>query len=150
MPRLRETIETPLPIDDAFAFVADFANCPLWDPNTVTADRIDTGPVGVGARYRLGVRRRGAVVPMEYRVIAWEPGGRVVLAGDGSGVRATDEIRFAATQTGTRIDYTADIHLTGWMRLVEPLAGGAFRKIGMDAAAGMLRALGERATAGTR
>ena len=150
MPRLHETIETRLPIDDTFAFVADFANCPAWDPNTVTAERLDPGPVGVGARYSLGVRQRGAVVPMEYRVVTWEPGRRVVLAGEGSNVRATDEIRFEATPTGTRIDYTADISLTGWMRLVEPLAGRAFEKIAKDAAAGMERACEDRAAAAAR
>ena len=150
MPRLHETIETRLPVDDAFAFVADFANCPAWDPNTVTAERLDPGPVGVGARYRLGVRQRGAVVPMEYRVVTWEPGRRVVLEGAGSNVRATDEIRFEATPTGTRVDYTANILLTGWMRLIEPLAGGAFDRIAKDAAAGMERALDERAAAAAR
>ena len=150
MPRLHETIDTSLPIDETFAFVADFANCSQWDPNTVTSERIDPGPVGVGARYALGVRQRGSVVPMEYRVSAWEPGRRVVLDGEGSNVRATDEIRFEATATGTRVDYTADISLTGWMRLAGPLAGGAFAKIAKDAAAGMERALEARAKAAAR
>jgi carbon monoxide dehydrogenase subunit G len=150
MPRLHETIETSLPIDETFAFVADFANCSQWDPNTVTSERIDEGPVRIGARYDLGVRQRGSVVPMEYRVTEWEPGRRVVLAGEGSNVRATDEIRFEPTPTGTRIDYTADISLTGWMRLAEPLAGGAFAKIARDAAAGMQRALESRAAAVAR
>jgi hypothetical protein len=150
MPRLHETIETRLPVDATFAFVADFANCPQWDPNTVSSERLDPGPLGVGARYALGVRQRGSVVPMEYQVIAWEPGRRVVLAGEGSKVRATDEIRFEATPTGTRVDYTADISLTGWMRLVEPLAGGAFAKIAKDAADGMERALEGRAAGAVR
>jgi len=150
MPRLHETIDTSLPIEETFAFVADFANCSQWDPNTVTSERIDPGPVGLGARYRLGVRQRGSVVPMEYQVSAWEPGRRVVLVGTGSNVRATDEISFESLPTGTRVDYTADISLTGWMRLVEPFAGGAFEKIAKDAVAGMLRALEDRAKAAPR
>ena len=150
MPRLHETIDTSLPLDETFAFVADFANCSQWDPNTVTSERIDPGPVGVGARYKLGVLQRGSVVPMEYQVTTWEPGRRVVLAGAGSNVRATDEIRFEAIPTGTRVDYTADISLTGWMRLAEPFAGGAFEKIAKDAVAGMLRALEDRAGAAAR
>jgi hypothetical protein len=150
MPRLHETIETALPVDQAFEFVADFANCPKWDPNTVTSERIDDGPPGVGARYRLGVRQRGGVVPMEYRVTTWEPGRRVVLEGTGSNVSATDEIRFDATEGGCRVDYTANISLTGWMRLIEPLAGGSFRRIASDAATGMKRALDDRATAAPR
>jgi len=147
MPRLHETIETRLPVDEAFAFVADFANITAWDPNTVAAERVDPGPVHVGARYALRVRQGGSVVPMEYRVVTWEPGRRVVLSGEGRNVRATDEIRFEPIPTGTRVDYTADINLTGWMRLVQPLAGGALERIAKDAAAGMERALEDRAAA---
>ena len=148
MTRLHETIDTALPIDDAFAFVADFANSQHWDPGVATSERIDEGPVGLGARYRLGVRMRGRVAPMEYRITTYEPPTRVVLTGDGSNVHAVDEIRFEATPAGTRIDYTADIRLGGWMRLVEPFAGGAFRKIATDALGGMQAALDERAARG--
>jgi carbon monoxide dehydrogenase subunit G len=150
MTRLHEIIETPLPVDEAFAFVADFANAQHWDPGVATSERIDEGPVGLGARYRLGVRMRGRVVPMEYRITTWEPTSRVVLTGEGSNVSAVDEIRFEPAGSGTRIDYTADIRLGGWMRLAQPFAGGAFKKIATDALGGMQRALDERAKAAVR
>lgn len=150
MTRLDESIETPLPIDEAFAFIADFANARHWDPGVATSERIDAGPVGPGARYRLGVRMRGRVAPMEYRISTYEPPRRVILTGEGSGVSAVDEIRFAPAGTGTRIDYTADIRLGGWMRLVEPFVGGVFERIARDALAGMQRALDERVRAAAR
>jgi carbon monoxide dehydrogenase subunit G len=150
MTRLHEIIETPLPVDEAFAFVADFANAQHWDPGVATSERADAGPVGLGARYRLGVRMRGRVAPMEYRITTWEPTSRVVLTGEGSNVSAVDEIRFEPAGSGTRIDYTADIRLGGWMRLAQPFAGGAFKKIATDALGGMQRALDERAKAAVR
>lgn len=152
MPRLHETIQTPLPIDETFAFIADFANARHWDPGVATSEPIDAGPVGLGARYRLGVRMRGKVAPMEYRITTYEPTSRVVLTGAGSNVSAVDDIRFetAPDGIGTRIDYTADIRLGGWMRLVEPFAGGAFEKIAKDALGGMQRALDARAKANGR
>ena len=67
--------------------------------------------------------------------------------GAGSGVDAVDDIRFAPSGVGTRVDYIADIRLRGWMRLLEPFAGGAFRRIAADAVAGMRRALDDRAAA---
>lgn len=150
MTRLHERIETPLPIDETFSFIADFANASRWDPGVATSERIDAGPVALGARYRLGVRMRGRVAPMEYRITTYEPPTRVVLTGAGSGVSAVDEIRFEATPSGgTAIDYTADIRLGGWMRLVQPFVGGAFEKIAKDALGGMQRALDERAAATT-
>jgi carbon monoxide dehydrogenase subunit G len=150
MTRLHETIATTLPIDETFAFIADFANAQHWDPGVATSERIDPGPVGLGARYQLGVRMRGRVAPMEYRITTYEAPRRVILTGEGSNVSAVDEIRFEPTATGTRIDYTADIRLGGWMRLAAPFAGGAFEKIARDALGGMQRALDERAKAAGR
>jgi len=142
---LRERIDTALPLDKAFAFVADFANAERWDPGVVTSERTNPGPVGIGARYRLGVRLRGKAAPMDYEITVYEPSRRVVLTGAGSGVAAVDDIRFEATGTGTRIDYVADIQLQGLMRLAAPFAGGSFAKIARDASDGMQRALDELA-----
>lgn len=144
---LRERIETSLPVDDAFAFVADFGNSAHWDPGVASAERLDAGPLGVGARYRLGIRMGSRVAPMDYEVIVFEPLRRVVLAGTGSGVEAEDEILFEATPTGTRIDYTADIRLRGLMRLATPFAASALARIARDARDGMQHALDRRAAA---
>jgi carbon monoxide dehydrogenase subunit G len=144
---LREQINTALPLDRAFAFIADFANAEQWDPGVATSERSNATPTGVGARYRLGVRLRGKIAPMDYEITTFEPSRRVVLTGTGSGVEAMDDIRFEATDTGTRIDYIADIRLTGWMRLAAPFAGGAFAKVARDARDGMQRTLDQLAAA---
>jgi carbon monoxide dehydrogenase subunit G len=142
---LREQLETPLGIDEAFAFVADFANAQRWDPGVASSVRIDDGPVGVGARYRLGIRMGGRVSPMEYEITMFEAPRRVVLEGRGSGVRAVDDISFSETPSGTRIEYVADIRLQGLLRLLAPFAGGAFRRIGENALSGMQRTLDDLA-----
>jgi carbon monoxide dehydrogenase subunit G len=147
MPILREQITTPMPIDEAFAFVADFANSMLWDPGVAESRRLDDAPLGLGSRFRLGVRMRGRVAPMDYTITTFEPPRQVVLTGSGSGVSAIDDIRFEATASGTRIDYVADIRLTGLLRLIEPFARGTFDKIGREALAGMRAALDQRAGA---
>jgi carbon monoxide dehydrogenase subunit G len=78
---------------------------------------------------------------MEYRITAYDAPHLVVLTGEGSGVASVDEIRFEPTATGTRIDYMANIRLGGVLRLLQPLLGGAFSKIALDAVGGMQRAL---------
>ncbi len=147
MTRLREQIETPLPIDAAFAFVADFENASIWDPGVATSERLDPGTLGVGSRFQLGVRLGGRVAPMEYRITVFEPPNRVVLMGESSSVSAVDDIRFAAAGAGTAIDYRADIRLRGWMRLVQPFLGRAFAKLARNALGGMQRELDRRAHA---
>jgi carbon monoxide dehydrogenase subunit G len=150
MPVLHETIDTPLPIDDAFAFVADFANAERWDPGVATSARLDAGPVGLGTRYRLGVRMAGRVAPMEYVITTFDAPHHVVLTGSGSNVHAVDTIRFSMDRARTRIDYTADIRLGGWMRLLQPFVGGAFDRLAKAALGGMQRALDDRARAALR
>jgi dehydrogenase/reductase SDR family member 12 len=140
---LHERIETALPVEDAFDFVADFANSSRWDPGVASSERLDPGPLQEGARYRLGVRVAGRVNQMEYRVTTLEPPHRVVLTGRGSGVVAVDDIRFEESPAGTLIDYRADIRLQGLLRLLEPFLGRAFDSIGRNAAAGMRLALAE-------
>ena len=142
---LREQILTSLPLDEAFAFVADFANAAAWDPGVASSERLNPGPVEVGARYRLGIRMGGRVAPMDYVITVLDPLSRVVLTGAGSGVAAVDDLRFAATESGTRIDYVADIRLKGLLRLAAPFAGGAFARIARDGRDGMQRALDQRA-----
>ncbi len=144
---LREQITTSLPIDEAFGFVADFANSMHWDPGVASSKRIDAGPLGVGARYLLEVRMRGGVAPMEYVITTFDAPRRVVLAGLGSSVSAVDDIRFESTAGGTRIDYVADIRLRGLLRLAEPFAGRALARIGRAALDGMQQALAARAAA---
>ena len=147
MPVLHETITTRLPLDETFAFVADFANSAAWDPGTATSERADALPPGPGATYNLGVRIGQGVEPMAYRITGWEPPNRVVLHGQGAFVDATDDIRFRAGTDGTIVDYTADIRLTGWRRILEPFAGGAFKRLAANAASGMREALEARANA---
>ena len=142
---IREQIDTALGIGEAYAFVADFANAERWDPGVASSARLDVGPLGVGARYRLGIRMGGRVAPMEYEITLLEAPRRVVLEGRGSGVRAVDDITFSATPSGTRIDYVAEIRLQGLLRLLAPFAGGAFRRIGEHARDGMQRALDDLA-----
>jgi carbon monoxide dehydrogenase subunit G len=142
---LRETIATSLPVEKAFAFVADFANASQWDPGVAWSERLDDGPLAVGARYRLGVRMAGRVAPMEYQVTHLEASRRVVLAGRGRGVAAVDDITFSPTETGSQVEYSADIRLTGLFRLLEPLAGGAFARLARHAREGMQRRLDELA-----
>ena len=137
MTRLYEQIETTLPPESAFDFVADFANAERWDPGVARSTRLDGGPVSVGSRFSLDVRMGGRTAPMTYRVATLERPRRVVLVGEGSGVDAVDEIVFEPAGGGTRIRYTADIRLRGLLKLAQPFLSGAFEKIGKDAAEGM-------------
>lgn len=143
MTRLHEQIETTLPIEDTFDFVADFANAERWDPGVARSTRLDGGLLQVGSQFALDVRMGRRTAPMTYRVATLERPHRVVLVGEGSGVDAIDEIVFEPAGAGTRIRYTADIRLRGLLRFAQPFLSGALARIGEDAAGGMRRTLAE-------
>ena len=88
MTRLHERIETDLPIDEAFDYIADFAHADEWDPNTTAAKRLGNVRPGLGARFALEVRMGGRTAPMEYRITEYERPRRVVLVR--RGVRRDD------------------------------------------------------------
>lgn len=145
MTRLERRLETRLGTDEAFDFIADFGNAMHWDPGVATSQRVGDAPTGPGSRSSLGVRMGSRVVPMEYRVTAFERPSRVVLEGTGSGVTATDEIRFTPSATGTTIDYIADIRLGGLLGLFQPFLGRQFDALARNAVEGMRRTLDARA-----
>jgi len=146
MTRLHERIETTLPIEQAFDYIADFANSQEWDPGVIAAQRQGDGPLAVGTRFDLDVRMGGRVAPMEYRISELRRPGRVVFVGTGSNVEAVDDIRFERAGRGTVIEYTADIRLGGWLRLAQPFLGSVFARIGRDAATGMEHTLASLAS----
>ena len=152
MTRIHERLETVLPIEAAFDYVADFANSQSWDPGTDWSRRTaaEDGPVQAGSTFELGVKMGGRVAPMTYRITHFERPTRVVLEGVGSGVTSIDDIRFESSGNATAIDYAADIRLGGLLRLAQPFLGGRFERIGKDAAAGMAATLGALAASGDR
>lgn len=147
MTKIAETLQTALDCDAAFAYVADFSRQAEWDPNTVSSERIDDGPLGEGARFALDVKIGRKVAPMEYRISEFSAPNKIVLIGEGSGVWTEDTITFDQNADGTRIQYIAEIKLSGLLGLVQPLLGRAFEAIGKGAVAGMQRELDKLAAA---
>ncbi|MBT8057987.1 MAG: SDR family NAD(P)-dependent oxidoreductase [Gammaproteobacteria bacterium] len=144
MKQLHEVIEVPAPLEQAFRYTADFANIEQWDPGVTESQKISTGPLGPGSRFRVVVKAGLSRTAMEYVIKEFEPPHRIVLEGEGGSVHAVDEIRFTATGAGTRIDYTADISLGGLAGLAEPFMGAVLERVGRQALAGLQRALSEK------
>jgi hypothetical protein len=147
MTKLNVSVETPLPRAQAFAYIADWGRQAEWDPNTVSSRPIGDGDPKVGARYALEVKSIGKTVPMEYRITELEAPSRLVLIGEGSGVWTEDVITFTDTPAGTRVDYFAEIKLSGLLGLVQPLLGRGFDGIGKGVVEGMKRELDALAAA---
>ena len=150
MTRLHERIETTLPIEAAFAYVADFANSQDWDPGVATR-RADRRRAGRPSAHAIAGRPpRAAASPRWSTASRSSSPARVVLVGRARASTAVDDIRFAPRGDRHRIDYIADIRLRGCCGSLQPFLGGAFERIARDAADGMERTLAAQGRRGDR
>jgi Polyketide cyclase / dehydrase and lipid transport len=61
MASFENTVTIRRPVEDVFAFLADFENVPAWNPAIVETRKVSPGPVGVGTTYRQTSRVKRAV-----------------------------------------------------------------------------------------
>lgn len=150
MPKIVRTITTDAPIEQAFAYLADFSNSAEWDPGTESAvPRAEDGP-RVGQVYDLVVVWGDRKLPMEYEITELRPNHFVTLVGDGSTTHAVDTMEFASLPDGgTAVTYIADIRLKGFLRAAEPFLGRKFEELFDHAEAGMAAALDRLSTLST-
>ena len=140
---IEETRDISRPLEEVFAFVADFSTTAEWDPGVVAAHRLDEGELGVGARFSVTVTFSGRELPLEYAITAYEPNELVVLEVESRRFDGVDTIRFQPlSATSTRVDYRADFELKGVMKLLRPFLGGTFDRLGTKAMDGMKARLG--------
>jgi uncharacterized protein YndB with AHSA1/START domain len=79
---------------EVFAFVADLANLPRWQTGIVSAERTSPDPVGVGSTARVVREMAGQSLTVDLAITEFEPGRRLALASQASGVsvKATLEV----------------------------------------------------------
>jgi hypothetical protein len=141
MARYVTRIESRLSPDDAFAYLADFANARSWDPSVSAATRTSAGPVALGSTFHLVSHFAGRDVPLDYTIVAYEPAQRVVLEARTPGFVSRDTITFEPAGTGSVVDYDALLELAGVRRLFDPVLQRLFNGIGRRATAGLQAAL---------
>ncbi len=142
--RYHKEIEVALPVEEVFDYVADFSSASEWDPGVVEAEKVGDRPVAEGSEFGIVARFRGKRHRFRYVVTSFEPDRRVVLVGDGARARSTDEVTFEPADSGTRIAYSADLHLKGMYRVAEPFLSGMVKRMGDDALDGLKSVLDGR------
>lgn len=135
--RYIDAIDLPVPIEDAFDYLADFSRTAEWDPGVREAKRITRGGVRLGSRFRVSVSFLGRRIPLEYRITEFERPSRLVLCGGDSSLRSIDEITFVSRPGGTRVTYEARLELSGIRRLADPFLDLLFQRIGRLAVRGL-------------
>jgi len=142
MARYQGTVLSNRTAEETFDYLALFSNAAGWDPGVSGAERLDSGPVGLGSVFRLQVKVGSRAIPLDYRIVAYERPARVVLLGESDTVRSEDTVTVVPTQGGGSIlTYDADLRLKGPLSLANPVLALPFRRIGDRGLGGLRRAL---------
>jgi uncharacterized protein YndB with AHSA1/START domain len=121
MASFENTVTISRPVEDVFAFLADFENVPTWNYAIVETTKVSPGPVRVGTTYRQtrsapSKRRRGL---RGDRLRADQPTRGTRWAG---AVHGRVSYQLEPTGSGTRLTNAVDLVPSGLLSLVAPLA----------------------------
>ena len=141
MARYVTTIESVLPVAEAFSYMADFSNASVWDPSVSKAVVVGDEPVGTGSEFDLVARFAGRDVPLRYAIVEHDPPSRVVLEARRPGFVSRDTITVEPAGAGSRVHYDASLAFSGLGRLLDPVMQAVFSRVGARATAGMQAAL---------
>ena len=99
------------------------------------------GDGGVGTTYLNTSKFLGRETQLTYIVRDFIPGKRVQLCGENKTVIAVNTMTFRTVNAATEVTYTAEFTFKGPSRLLAPLLGAAFDRLGTKAEIGMHRAI---------
>jgi Polyketide cyclase / dehydrase and lipid transport len=141
MPRYHDAISTHLSAAAAFEDLSHFDRASEWDPGVVQGSMLTPAPNGLGSRFALQVRFLGRTIWMEYEVVEFVPGERIVLEAETPYVRSRDTMSFESSGIDaphqTVVTYDAVLEPKGAVRIASPLLALAFRRIGDRASVGL-------------
>jgi Polyketide cyclase / dehydrase and lipid transport len=140
--KLQKTIVVGKPLDEVFAYLADFTTTTDWDPGTELTV-LKAGDGGVGTTYLNTSTFLGRKTQLTYIVSEFVPGERIKLRGENKTVTSVDTMSFRSVEAGTEVIYTAEFSFSGVAKFVAPLLRPAFERLGQQAEAGMYRALNQ-------
>jgi hypothetical protein len=130
-PRMRGgTVDFAVPLDVAFAYLADPRNRPEWQSSLASVEMLTDGEPRVGTRWRDHTLAR--VVP-EMEITALEGDRLWAESGTWHAVQADLELRFAPTESGCRVDVGFRVTGRGVLRVVgRPITVAGVRPVLAD------------------
>lgn len=138
MPEYTGTVETPLPPEQAFAYMADFSNVDEWDPNCEAAEQVTPGEVGPGTEFRLRFSLgAGQETDLRVKVTEWDAPRRMEVEGGTDHLHLRDTVEVTPSDGGSEITYTARIEGTGVAKLANPILGVGISRAGSQARDGL-------------
>jgi len=141
MARYVTTLRTDLSPSEAFAFVADLANLPQWDPGVKAAKQVRGDGPGPDATYKVTLANP-PLMTLTYTTTSVDREAlTTTLVATQPWFRSVDTITVSPAGDGADVTYDAHLELRGPLALGDACLGRVFKRIGDRATAGLTRAL---------
>jgi carbon monoxide dehydrogenase subunit G len=137
------TVTIRRPRREVFSFISDLENVPRWNYAIDETQKLSSGPVAVGSRYRQ-VRSLPSRSEEVLEVTKIQPDRAFALRGQLGPFSGTLSYELEEIEGGTRLTNTAHLESAGLMKVAAPLAGPRVR----EAVAANLQSLKELLEAG--
>jgi hypothetical protein len=139
-------VRTPMPVAEAFEYMADLRNFAEWDPGVDRVEQVTGSGAGPGAAFDVAVKVPGRTMTLRYDTIAFDDASTTMTAfAENAWLTSEDTIIVEPDGDGSIVTYDAVLRLKGLLGLSDPLLRLTFGQIGDRAAAGLVEALaGER------
>src|SRR5690348_1483195 len=109
--------------EEVFDFVADERNEPQYNPRMTHAEKISSGPIGVGTRFRAVMMGIGPAAEMTIDYTAYDRPKRLASTTHLSNMDIEGVLLFEPVSDGTRMHWNWDIEPRGFYKLMAPLIG---------------------------
>lgn len=140
---LQEQTRVDRPIDECFAYVADFRSSAEWDATAFEARKTTDGPVALGTEFEVRCKLPVGSILIDYTVTEFDAPHRVALAARCWAFEGEDVISFERDGDGTQITYHADFRFHAPFAHLEALLRSGMERMGKVAVAGLRRALAD-------
>jgi hypothetical protein len=137
MARYTVSVNTPMPADEAFTFMADLRNFAEWDPGVTAVEQVE-GEDGV---FDVTVKGVPKDLVLRYHTTEFDSSTRVVARAESKLLTSLDTITIAPNDDGSIVTYDAELTLNGPLKLADPVVKLMFGRIGDRAATGLIKAL---------
>lgn len=121
------SIEIKRPVEQVFAAMADTSNQPLWDSALLEVRLIPEGPVNVGTKITEVRRFMGRASENTGEVTEFRPNARITRKSAGNPMTVVGTITFAATPSGTKINWRWDLQFSGFFTLFGQLIANSMK-----------------------
>ncbi len=117
------------PMEEVFAFVANFENHPKWETNFLEVKQLTSMPGGIGSTYKCLLKFPGQTATSKFEITEYAVNQKIAFEGEPAGpAKPKGGFLFESVPGGTKVTSLPRPEFRGLFRLLEPMMAGYIQK----------------------